>query len=398
MQLDDGFHDLISITTPHGEMIFPANDEIIGKSMLLYGEWAGLELESLSRFISVGDTVLDVGGCYGTHAIAFAQMVGPEGRVMTFEASDKNFDILCRNVTAYCGPPVIESRLAIVSASVEDIFELEQNNTNAGASQLVAAHSISLDTRRSGIALDELTFSKVDFVKIDVEGMEESVLRGAQALIGKFRPVVFFEVNSISGAMASISAFQDNDYVFFGLVSPAFNSNNRFANSENIFNDATECGIFAFPKCRLSQIKMTVTEIKLSQIGSADDVALLLLHKPQYFQEILAKTPASKTLEVPICATYLHDVLAKKKVLEMERERVQVLFDRLEVMGGLIQKPISTSLQRNLAKAVLNNIPWLSEHWRTKLQHSVDKREYRHLFGDRDNFLTVNSVEGSEKH
>lgn len=420
--------DLIAVMTQYGEMVFPNNDTVIGKSMQLYGEWAGIELAELARFISTGDTVLDVGGCYGTHAIAFASMVGQEGRVITFEGSDKNFEILRRNVAASVLSTTIEPNLAIISASSNDFFDLKQNKTNSGASQLISADQEITEVSRNGITLDEMSFNRVDFIKIDVEGMEQQVLLGAQKLISKFSPVIFFEVNTIAGALAAISALQGHDYQFFGTATPAYNTQNIFGNRENIFGLAMECGIFAIPAHCQEHIQTAQVDLNFPQIRAADDIALLLLQKPQYFSEVLLETSSAKTLEVPVGATYKHDVsatikleerLAKlseseaklstafvklseshaqqaaqvtvlrsetdelRRLLDVERERVRTLLDRIEFAAGLMRTPISTSLKRNLAKSVLKNFPWLSESQRAKLQRSVAKREYRQLFGVR---------------
>lgn len=72
-----------------------------------------------------------------------------------------------------------------------------------------------------------------------------------------------------------------------------------------------------------------------------------------------------------------------RRMLDIERERVHTLLDRIEFAAGLVRTPITTSLKRNLAKLVLKNFPWLSESQRAKLQRSVAKREYRQLFGVR---------------
>src|SRR5271166_2365399 len=97
---------IISLPSRYGPITAPATDLIIGRSIATYGEWAQLEIDALAHFIKEGDTVLDIGACFGTHSLAFSDLVGRTGRVIAFEASPANFGLLERNCRNTKGGPI----------------------------------------------------------------------------------------------------------------------------------------------------------------------------------------------------------------------------------------------------------------------------------------------------
>ena len=85
------------IESRYGTFYCLSGNDTISNALRTYGEWAQHEIDILSQFISSGDTVIDIGSCFGTHAVAFASQVGPEGEVFAFEPLKRNFDILSLN-------------------------------------------------------------------------------------------------------------------------------------------------------------------------------------------------------------------------------------------------------------------------------------------------------------
>src|SRR5688500_1390243 len=82
----------------HGFFMFNRNDNFIGRSLDLYGEWGEKEITPLLSCVRPGDTVLDIGANIGTHTVAIAHKVGPTGRVYAFEPQRRIFQMLCGNV------------------------------------------------------------------------------------------------------------------------------------------------------------------------------------------------------------------------------------------------------------------------------------------------------------
>ena len=71
--------------TPFGQMFTLQGDTVIGRSLRLYGEFAGDEVDSILALARPGDHVLDLGANIGFHTLALARTIGPEGRVTAVE-------------------------------------------------------------------------------------------------------------------------------------------------------------------------------------------------------------------------------------------------------------------------------------------------------------------------
>jgi len=158
---------------------------------------------ALRKLVSAGDLVLDIGANIGAHTLHLAQLVGPNGRVLAFEPTDYALHKLRRNlelnpqlasrVTAYhCFltasdadqvPPAIYSSwpLAQEPGLHAKHFGREMK-TNA-------AQARSLDSIQA-----ELAGQNVRLVKLDVDGFECEVLRGATSLLRYVRPIFVMEV------------------------------------------------------------------------------------------------------------------------------------------------------------------------------------------------------------
>ena len=86
--------------TRFGRMFTLIGDTVIGRSLRLYGEFAGDEVDSILSLVSPGDHVLDLGANIGFHTLALARAVGPGGAVTSIEPQRFCFQLLCANITA----------------------------------------------------------------------------------------------------------------------------------------------------------------------------------------------------------------------------------------------------------------------------------------------------------
>ncbi len=134
-------------------------------------------------------TFVDVGANVGHWSAAFCQFLPPQGRSLLFEPSAEAQTILQERFAA-------DSRLEIVAAALSDTVGTARfyEEPNAGeTSSLVAQHSqtqaqsrwIPVTTLDRAIA--ERGWARVDFLKIDAEGYDFHVLRGAQELLQQQR-------------------------------------------------------------------------------------------------------------------------------------------------------------------------------------------------------------------
>jgi FkbM family methyltransferase len=152
----------------------------------------------LEATLGPGGVLADVGGHLGMYALWAARRVGPGGRVHSFEPDPKAAESLRRN------------------AALNGFAHLEVNELAVGAEpgrvRLVRPAGVTGLTSRYAIRDGEAFEARVttldlhfaerrplpDLVKIDVEGMEHEVLRGARGLLsGDRAPAVVFEANPV---------------------------------------------------------------------------------------------------------------------------------------------------------------------------------------------------------
>jgi len=175
----------------HGRMIYNINDQFIGRSLDLYGEWSEGEIMLLRQLIGPTDTIVDVGANIGTHTLAFARLASG-GAVIAFEPQRLIFQTLCGNVALNSLTNVRAFQYAVGETQdtilVPEIDPTTPNNFGG----------LELGGQQSGdqvamIRLDDLELPACRLIKIDVEGMELDVIKGAREMIERCKPVLYVE-------------------------------------------------------------------------------------------------------------------------------------------------------------------------------------------------------------
>lgn len=138
------------------------------------------ELDFLRQYTPAGGVFVDVGANVGTFALVMARQVGHAGKVVAIEPHPTTFGRLAFNRAASKATQV---RLVQAAAGERDgELMIETDGGNLGASHVVtgaaSAEAIKVPSLRLTRILDEAGVSKVDALKIDVEGFEDRVLTG----------------------------------------------------------------------------------------------------------------------------------------------------------------------------------------------------------------------------
>lgn len=274
----------------HGNFELLSGDSIVSESLLWYGEWAENELDLLRRFVAPGSVVADVGSFIGTHAVALAHAVGGMGQVHAFEPRRETFEILKRNIDNNVAGRVTAHNVGVSDhpATIHLMTQDPQTRNLGGLSLIDQGEGYEVEV----ITLDMLALPRLDLMKVDVEGMEASVIAGARETLARCRPVVFAECNTVTGAAATLEAIRGLDYVAYGTIYPAFNENNFKRATVNFYGESAECAIFLVPeeKCTPRLLE------GMRPINDLEDVVALLLEKPQYLPEILPAAPSTPPL------------------------------------------------------------------------------------------------------
>jgi FkbM family methyltransferase len=344
----------VLVESRHGVMECLEGDSIISRALMLYGEWAQLELDVIARMVQPGDTVLDVGAFIGTHTLAFAHMVGTGGCVHSFEPREPIRRILVSNVERNNLADYVRVHPCALGSSTSEVNVLavdaqtEQNFGGLAIEEFVA-DGLSLTETIAIRPLDDFTFERLDFIKIDAEGMEADVIFGGEQTLAKHRPILFAECNDLANGSRTMQSCIDMGYVIYGVLSAAFNVDNFKHLSDNIFWSASEASLLAIPNEKLTAFVDQGSLTEFAHIDSVDALNLLLLHKPQYVHEVLASSSAAAVL-----GTGFSSPLATKKQVEIVEG--QSAFSELQrhcsMLAGALQN--SEKKAQGLIAAVSN--------------------------------------------
>jgi len=158
---------------------------------------------ALRKLVPPGSLVLDIGANIGAHTLHLAQLVGPNGRVIAFEPTDFAFRKLTRNLEL--NPDLADRVTAcecFLSGADADhvpsaIYSSWPLVREAGMHAKHLGHEMHTESARARSLdniLNELADRKVSLVKLDVDGFECDVLRGATVLIRDVRPIFVMEL------------------------------------------------------------------------------------------------------------------------------------------------------------------------------------------------------------
>ncbi|HEY5813476.1 MAG TPA: FkbM family methyltransferase, partial [Terrimicrobiaceae bacterium] len=178
--------------------------EGIDFAIFLQGGFEPETLRYFRRVVRPGFVVLDIGGNIGSHALPLAQMVGPTGRVYTFEPTDYAFGKQRRNL---CLNPELSKRVRAVQAMLVGGPTHEKPRTIPSSWPLDGetgkdVHPIHLgrfNTLEGAqvFSLDDWVAEErpaaVDFIKIDVDGYEIDVVEGARETLSRYKPLMMME-------------------------------------------------------------------------------------------------------------------------------------------------------------------------------------------------------------
>jgi FkbM family methyltransferase len=193
--------DYIETTAPYLEgSLHVRTDSFIEWSVLLHGSYEPQTVSILKQHVKPDMICLDIGANIGCYTLALAWAVGPHGKVVAFEPRKEIFERLQKNcqlnhlsqVSLHnCGLSLHDGR--------KSLFIEEDHDCNRGKSSLVQIpnHALTKTTEveiRHPESISDLTnLSRCDFIKIDTEGHEASILLALKEILQKFSPTILFE-------------------------------------------------------------------------------------------------------------------------------------------------------------------------------------------------------------
>ena len=178
----------------NNKMYIDKNHRVVSAELILSGVWEEFETEIFKKHLRAGDTVLDIGANIGYHTLIAAELVGPNGKVYSFEPDPKNFQLLKKSVEANGYTNVTLEQIALANKNGQGKLFLS-NEDNYGDLRIFDSQDKRASTKIRLVTLDTYFKDKnpqIDVIKMDVQGSEALVLKGALQTLKKNKHLKLF--------------------------------------------------------------------------------------------------------------------------------------------------------------------------------------------------------------
>jgi len=169
-----------------GPMYVYKNDQFVSKAIRTFGEYCHAEVDIMKMYVEKESMYIDVGVNIGYHALAIQKETGCA--VIGFEPNPTHFLVAGEN----CKNLPIQIYNAALGRRSETIMMTDVTIDDAG-NYGETKQDDNGTVEAKCVALDSLKVPKISGMKIDVEGFELDVMKGAEKTIDKYRPVIFYE-------------------------------------------------------------------------------------------------------------------------------------------------------------------------------------------------------------
>ena len=323
--------------TRHGPFMTLTHDNWVSASLRHYGQWSEGELTLMKSILGPGCVTIDAGANIGAFTIPIARYVGSTGAVYAFEPQQHVFVALASNVALnqlenvriynaalgqHSGIAYIPHTKLSKTQNFGSVSIQSSNKNNNDHEDLRPIEMISIDQFVLGVdSKYQLTFTHLDFIKIDVEGSELKCLKGAHQTIEQFRPLMYIENDRVENSRPLIVHMQSIEYDLFWSILPYFEYPNYKHEKTNIWHYNTAAyNMLAIPKEKVAKYDVeSFMPVKLGvphPLGSLEWIKNLAaneyrIHSPngedgvlskifyhikpsnQYYVELLKKTKPS---------------------------------------------------------------------------------------------------------
>lgn len=169
--------------------------DVVVRDLLLTGSFEPGQTEIIKRLLPNGGVFIDVGANIGYFSVIGAISVGPTGRVYAFEPVEEIYRLLCQNLSLNSLSNVDARNLACFSCSGRMGIE---RTPDSAKSYLSSAKTkiVSVTTIDDFVA--EVPVHRLDLIKVDAEGSDLEVLKGAHRTIETFRPAIILELDHLA--------------------------------------------------------------------------------------------------------------------------------------------------------------------------------------------------------
>ena len=161
-------------------------------------------IKIFEKYLSLGDTFIDIGANLGYMSINASKIVGPKGKIISFEPDNTIYSLLEHNITLNNVENIKLNKIGLSNYKGEASFNiatesglsrLENKNNNLVGLILQSKTTIKVNTLDSYLVDNNFTNIKIQMIKIDVEGHELNILQGASNVLKDSKPIIILEIN-----------------------------------------------------------------------------------------------------------------------------------------------------------------------------------------------------------
>jgi len=218
-------------------------------------DWFEDEVKFVRKFIKPGMNVIDIGANFGTYSMNIAKKIGKTGNLWAFEPSSLCRSYLEKSITINGFKNIVLSPSGLSDQKRKAVL-LAGENTELGHVSTIGtdnAQGESIDLKTLDECMEEYSWERIDFVKMDAEGEEANIIKGGRLFFDKFSPIVMYEYRHIEEINDTlISDFSALGFTSYRLV-PGMNLLVPLDNETN--NDAFMLNIFCCKEDRAVRLE-----------------------------------------------------------------------------------------------------------------------------------------------
>jgi FkbM family methyltransferase len=169
-------------------------NQFIDSQIFYYGCFEEDTTKAIADIVRPGMTVLDIGANIGAHTFNLSKLVGDDGAVIAFEPMRWAQERLHKNLGLNSFSNITIEKLALsdVNKSGAASFRTSWNQYDDEGDVVEPEDNIRF--QKLDDYLVEKDTKNVDFIKLDVDGFEFKILKGAVGTLGKLRPTLLMEL------------------------------------------------------------------------------------------------------------------------------------------------------------------------------------------------------------
>jgi FkbM family methyltransferase len=169
-------------------------NEVIDSSLYFSGTFEQDVEQIISRCLRPGMCILDIGANIGYHTFRMAKIAGEGGHVYAIEPTQWAFNKLLRNASLNTGITNITfSKVGLSDSNAGEVSLYFQSSYRLNGKQIYSTENIELLTLDKYISRNNI--DRVDFVKMDVDGFEGKIIKGAEKSLMYMKPILLMEIN-----------------------------------------------------------------------------------------------------------------------------------------------------------------------------------------------------------